>query len=125
MLGRAMPGPSTSGVTFPGMRLPSPPEARHRRPLPGSIDAALMPAPHALEQARKDDTASLADAEPQELWACPGGGRTVMVAIQRALVQLRATLSTSFGEIRPVGRAGLRPTTRLRIVRGLGLSGSA
>jgi hypothetical protein len=84
-----------------------------------------MPAPHALVQAREDVTASLADAEPQELWACPGGGLTVTVAIQRALVHLRATPSTSFGEIRPVGRAGLRPTTRRRIVRGLGLSGSA
>ena len=57
------------------MRLPSPPEAWLRGPLPG-IDAALMPAAHALVQAREDITASLADAEPQELWTCPGGAAT-------------------------------------------------
>ena len=102
-----MPEPSTSGVTFPGMPPPSPTDAWLRAPLPG-IDAALMPAAHALVQAREVVTASLADAEPYELWACPGGaraaelGRSVTVGVERPLDQLRA-----------------------KAVRGLGLSGSA
>jgi hypothetical protein len=47
-----MPGPSTSGVTFPGMQPSSPPEAWLRATLPG-IDAGLMPAAHALVPARE------------------------------------------------------------------------
>ncbi len=40
------------------MRLPSPPEAWLRGPLP-DIDAALMPAAYALVQAREDITARI------------------------------------------------------------------
>lgn len=54
------------------MRPPSPPEAWLRGPLPG-IDPALMPAAHALVQARDDLSAALAGAETADLWARPGG----------------------------------------------------
>ena len=169
------------------MVAPTPPEAWLRGPLPG-IEPALMPAAHALVQARDDLTAGLADAIDTELWARPGGaaaagfhvrhlagsldrlltyargerlspaqvaalgregetgigaaelGRIASTAIDRALDQIRQTPTSTLGEIRPVGRAGLPATvlgllvhaaehasrhtgqflTTLKIVRGLG-----
>ena len=171
------------------MRPPSPPEAWLCGPLPG-IDPLLMPAAHALVQAREDIAATLAETAPLELWVRPGGaasagfhlrhlagsldrlltyargerlspgqlatlereaeagasaeelGRLTSVAIDRALEQLRTTSTSTLGDVRPVGRAGLPATvlgllihaaehasrhtgqciTTLKIVRGLGLA---
>ena len=77
---------------------PSPPEAWLRGPLPG-IDAALMPAAHAVVQARDDLAAGLADAADAELWARPGGAASAGFHVRHL--------------------AG-RFLTTLKIVRGLG-----
>jgi uncharacterized damage-inducible protein DinB len=74
------------------------PEAWLRGPLPG-IDPALMPAAHALVQAREDIAAAAA-----ELVAA------ATAAIDRALEQLRRTPPATLAEARPVGRAALPAT---------------
>jgi hypothetical protein len=86
------------------MSAPSRPEVWLRGPLPG-IDPVLMPAAHALVQAR--------EAEPGA-----GAGQLVAEAragIDRALVQLGRTPLGTFGEIRPVGRLAL-PATVLGLI---------
>src|SRR5512147_1792874 len=144
------------------MSAPVPPEVWLRGPLPG-IAPVLMPAAHALVQAREDIAIAAAGAEPTELWDRPGGAASagfhlrhlagslerlltyargeklspsqlaalgregepgapaaeliaaVQTAIDRALVQLEQTPAATYGEIRPVGRAGL-PATVLGLI---------
>lgn len=94
-------------------------------PLPG-VDPALMPAAHALIQARRDLTAAAEGASPAELWERPGGaalaaestsGATAgelitaaCTAIDAALEQIRATPSAAIFDARTVGRAALPAT---------------
>jgi uncharacterized damage-inducible protein DinB len=144
------------------MSAPTRPEVWLRGPLPG-IDPILMPAAHALVQAREDIAAAAAGASDADLWARPGGaasagfhlrhlagslerlltyargeklsasqlgalmregepgaGADQLVAeaqagIDRAVVQLGRTPPATYGEIRPVGRAGL-PATVLGLI---------
>jgi hypothetical protein len=79
-----------------------------------------MPAAHALVQAREDITSGLADAEPQELWACPGGAASAGFHLRHLSGSLDRLLTYAQGE-RHTGQF----ITTLTIVRGLGLSGSA
>ena len=90
---------------------PSPPEAWLRGPLPG-IDAVLMPAAHALVQARDDIAAGLAGAEPAELWARPGGAaaagfhlRHLAGSLDRLLTYARGE-RLSPGQVADLGREG-------------------
>jgi uncharacterized damage-inducible protein DinB len=141
---------------------PTRPEVWLRGPLPG-IDPILMPAAHALVQAREDIAAAAAGASDVDLWARPGGaasagfhlrhlagslerlltyargeklsasqlgalmregepgaGADQLVAeaqagIDRAVTELERTPPATYGEIRPVGRAGL-PATVLGLI---------
>ena len=52
------------------------PEAWLRGPLAG-VDPLLMPAAHALVQAREDVERAADDLAPEELWAMPGGAASV------------------------------------------------
>jgi uncharacterized damage-inducible protein DinB len=54
----------------------SQPEPWLRGPVPG-VPALLMPAAHALLQAREDVTRHLADLPEQALWARPGGAASI------------------------------------------------
>ena len=53
-----------------------PPEAWLRGSLPG-VHALLMPAAHALVQAREDVERAAATLTPEELWARPGGAASI------------------------------------------------
>ena len=144
------------------MSAPTRPEVWLRGPLPG-IDPILMPAAHALVQAREDIAAATAGANDADLWARPGGAASagfhlrhlagslerlltyargeklsasqlgalmregepgaraaqlvaeVQAGIDRAVMQLERTPPATYGEIRPVGRAGL-PATVLGLI---------
>jgi uncharacterized damage-inducible protein DinB len=79
------------------MRPPSPPEAWLRGPLPG-IDPALMPAAHALVQARDDLSAALAGAEVEDLWARPGGAASAGFHLRHLAGSLDRLLTYARGE---------------------------
>jgi hypothetical protein len=76
---------------------PSPPEAWLRGPLPG-IDPALMPAAHALVQARDDLSAALAGAETEDLWARPGGAASAGFHLRHLAGSLDRLLTYARGE---------------------------
>jgi uncharacterized damage-inducible protein DinB len=79
------------------MQQPSPPEAWLRGPLPG-IDAVLMPAAHALVQARDDIAAALVDAHASELWATPGGAASPGFHLRHLAGSLDRLLTYARGE---------------------------
>ena len=79
------------------MAPPSPPEAWLRGPLPG-IDPVLMPAAHALVQARDDLAAGLSGAEPGELWASPGGAASAGFHVRHLAGSLERLLTYARGE---------------------------
>jgi hypothetical protein len=92
-----------------------------------------MPAAHTLVQAREDIAAAAADASDADLWVRLGGAASAgfhlrhlagsldqrvaeaQAGIDRALFQLARTPPATYGEIRPIGRAGL-PATVLGLI---------
>jgi hypothetical protein len=79
------------------MQQPSPPEAWLRGPLSG-IDAVLMPAAHALVQARDDITGALVNAQAEELWATPGGAASPGFHLRHLAGSLDRLLTYARGE---------------------------
>jgi len=79
------------------MQPPSPPEAWLRGPLPG-IDAVLMPAAHALVQARDDITTALVNAHAEELWETPGGAASPGFHLRHLAGSLDRLLTYARGE---------------------------
>lgn len=65
-------------------------------PLPG-VDRALMPAAHALIQARADLTAA-AGATPEELWARPGGAAAAGFHLRHLAGSLDRLMTYARGE---------------------------
>ena len=63
-------------MTEPQPQSPPPPEAWLRGPLPG-IDPFLMPAAHALVQAREDVTGAVRGLAPEQLFVRPGGAASL------------------------------------------------
>ena len=106
------------------MRQPSAPEAWLRGPLPG-IDAVLMPAAHALVQARDDITAALVNAQAEELWATPGGAasagfhlRHLAGSLDRLLTYARGE-RLSPGQLAALAREGDRGATGQELERAV------
>jgi hypothetical protein len=79
------------------MQPPSPPEAWLRGPLPG-IDAVLMPAAHALVQARDDITTALVNVHAEELWETPGGAASPGFHLRHLAGSLERLLTYARGE---------------------------
>ncbi len=79
------------------MSPPSPPEAWLRGPLPG-IDPVLMPAAHALVQARDDVAGALVGAQAEELWATPGGAASAGFHLRHMAGSLDRLLTYARGE---------------------------
>jgi hypothetical protein len=79
------------------MTTPPSPEAWLRGPLP-EIDPLLMPAAHALVQAREDIAAALIAAETDELWARPGGAAAAGFHLRHLAGSLDRLLTYARGE---------------------------
>ena len=75
----------------------SAPEAWLRGPLPG-IDPGLMPAAHALVQAREDLTRAASNATTEELWAQPGGAASAGFHLRHLAGSLDRLLAYARGE---------------------------
>lgn len=73
------------------------PEAWLRGPLPG-IDPLLMPAAHALVQAREDIERAAAGARTDQLWQRPGGAAAAGYHLQHAAGALDRLLTYARGE---------------------------
>lgn len=73
------------------------PEAWLRGPIEG-IDPYLMPAAHALVQAREDLMTVARSVPPQLLWARPGGGASVGFHVRHAAGALERLLVYARGE---------------------------
>jgi uncharacterized damage-inducible protein DinB len=90
------------------MSAPSQPEAWLRGPLPG-IPAALMPAAHALVQAREDILAALAGADEADLGTRPGGTASAGFHLRHLAGSLDRLLTYARGErLTPDQLAALR-----------------
>jgi N-acetylglutamate synthase-like GNAT family acetyltransferase/uncharacterized damage-inducible protein DinB len=77
--------------------LHDPPEAWLRGPLPG-FEAVLMPAAHALVQAREDIQRAVARATSDELWQRPGGAASAGYHLQHLAGSLDRLLTYARGE---------------------------
>lgn len=80
------------------------PEAWLRGPIDG-IDPYLMPAAHALVQAREDLIGVARSVPPQLLWSRPGGAASIGFHIRHAGGALRRLLTYARGE--PLGETEL------------------
>jgi uncharacterized damage-inducible protein DinB len=90
------------------MGSPSPPEAWLRGPLP-DIAPALMPAAHALVQAREDIAAAMAGADESDLWVRPGGAASAGFHLRHLTGSLDRLLTYARGErLTPDQLAALR-----------------
>ena len=90
------------------MSPPPPPEAWLRGPLPG-ITLALMPAAHALVQAREDIAAATAGAEEADLRVRPGGAASAGFHLRHLAGSLDRLLTYARGErLTPAQLAALR-----------------
>jgi uncharacterized damage-inducible protein DinB len=86
----------------------SPPEAWLRGPLP-DIPLALMPAAHALVQAREDITDATAVADESDLWVRPGGAASAGFHLRHLAGSLDRLLAYARGErLTPDQLAALR-----------------
>lgn len=79
------------------MTSPTAPEAWLRGPLPG-FEPLLMPAAHALVQAREDIERAAADATLEELWQRPGGAAAAGFHLQHLAGALDRLLTYARGE---------------------------
>ena len=90
------------------MSPPSFPEAWLRGPLP-DIPAPLMPAAHALVQAREDIAAAVAGADEDDLWVRPGGAASAGFHLRHLAGSLDRLLTYARGErLTPEQLAALR-----------------
>jgi hypothetical protein len=84
------------------------PEAWLRGPLPG-IDALLMPAAHALVQAREDIEQLAGTVDPRHVWKRPGGAASIGFHVRHVGGSLDRLLTYARGEALNEGqRAALR-----------------
>ncbi|HET6579209.1 MAG TPA: DinB family protein [Gemmatimonadales bacterium] len=90
------------------MTQPSRPEAWLRGPLP-DVPPPLMPAAHALIQAREDIAAAVDGADPTDLWARPGGAASAGFHLRHLAGSLDRLLTYARGErLTPEQLAALR-----------------